>query len=143
MPDVLLVKTIFRCRDGDVGLLTPTAAHWFDILRERVPQLKHHVISMSPPAAPSIITADERALLRGRCMQIRSLKVFPIEAIVRGYITGSAWSEYVNPMLQTGDAQECSLTKHPDIPRLAPSMVSPCLKVFSSAKSSPAAPSIR
>lgn len=27
-------------------------------------------------------------------MQVRSLKVFPIEAIVRGYITGSAWKEY-------------------------------------------------
>lgn len=27
-------------------------------------------------------------------MQVRRLKVFPIEAIVRGYITGSAWTEY-------------------------------------------------
>ena len=27
-------------------------------------------------------------------MQVRKLKVFPIEAIVRGYITGSAWNEY-------------------------------------------------
>jgi phosphoribosylaminoimidazole-succinocarboxamide synthase len=27
-------------------------------------------------------------------MQVRRLKVFPIEAIVRGYISGSAWKEY-------------------------------------------------
>lgn len=27
-------------------------------------------------------------------MQVRKLKVFPVEAIVRGYITGSAWKEY-------------------------------------------------
>ena len=27
-------------------------------------------------------------------MQVRRLKIFPIEAIVRGYITGSAWKEY-------------------------------------------------
>lgn len=27
-------------------------------------------------------------------MQVRHLKIFPIEAIVRGYITGSAWKEY-------------------------------------------------
>lgn len=27
-------------------------------------------------------------------MQVRQLKVLPIESIVRGYITGSAWSEY-------------------------------------------------
>lgn len=28
-------------------------------------------------------------------MQVRRLKIFPIESIVRGYITGSAWREYV------------------------------------------------
>ena len=27
-------------------------------------------------------------------MQVRKLKILPIEAIVRGYITGSAWKEY-------------------------------------------------
>ena len=27
-------------------------------------------------------------------MQVRRLKIFPIEAIVRGYISGSAWKEY-------------------------------------------------
>lgn len=27
-------------------------------------------------------------------MQVRKLQIFPIEAIVRGYITGSAWKEY-------------------------------------------------
>ncbi|KAM3521998.1 hypothetical protein MY4038_008799 [Beauveria bassiana] len=75
-------------------ILCQISSHWFDVLRERVPELKHHVISMRPPATPEIVTAEEHALLRGRCMQIRSLKVFPIEAIVRGYITGSAWSEY-------------------------------------------------
>ncbi|OAR00706.1 hypothetical protein LLEC1_00247 [Akanthomyces lecanii] len=75
-------------------ILCQMSSHWFDVLRERVPELKHHVLSMRPPAAPEVITAEERTLLRGRCMQIRSLKVFPIEAIVRGYITGSAWSEY-------------------------------------------------
>ncbi len=32
--------------------------------------------------------------LQNRSMQVRRLKVFPLEAIVRGYITGSAWTEY-------------------------------------------------
>ncbi|KAI9701703.1 MAG: Bifunctional purine biosynthetic protein ade1 [Bogoriella megaspora] len=32
--------------------------------------------------------------LRHRSMQVRRLKIFPIESIVRGYITGSAWKEY-------------------------------------------------
>ncbi len=32
--------------------------------------------------------------LKDRCMQVRRLKVFPIEAIIRGYVSGSAWKEY-------------------------------------------------
>ncbi|KAK3190917.1 Bifunctional purine biosynthetic protein ade1 [Lecanicillium sp. MT-2017a] len=75
-------------------ILCQMSSHWFKVLAERVPELKHHVISMNPPAAPEVVTKEEKDLLRGRCMQIRSLKVFPIEAIVRGYITGSAWNEY-------------------------------------------------
>lgn len=44
-------------------------------------------------------------------MQVRRLKVFPIEAIVRGYITGSAWKEYqhngtVHGMLMPEGLQE-------------------------------------
>lgn len=35
-----------------------------------------------------------RAQLQDRSMQVRKYKIFPIEAIVRGYITGSAWAEY-------------------------------------------------
>lgn len=79
------------------SILCQISAHWFSVLASRVPELKHHVISLNPPAAPEVVTPAERAALRGRCMQIRSLKVFPIEVIVRGYITGSAWSESVSP----------------------------------------------
>ena len=32
--------------------------------------------------------------VRRRSMVVKRLKVFPIESIVRGYITGSAWSSY-------------------------------------------------
>ncbi|KAH6896741.1 phosphoribosylaminoimidazole-succinocarboxamide synthase [Thelonectria olida] len=72
-------------------ILCQLSAHWFKVLAEKVPELKHHVLSLNPP---EVVTPAERAVLRGRCMQIRSLKVFPIEVIVRGHITGSAWSEY-------------------------------------------------
>lgn len=37
---------------------------------------------------------SERETYDRRCMQVRNLKVFPIEAIVRGYCAGSAWLEY-------------------------------------------------
>jgi phosphoribosylaminoimidazole-succinocarboxamide synthase len=32
--------------------------------------------------------------LEGRCMLVRRLSILPVEAIVRGYITGSAMKEY-------------------------------------------------
>ena len=35
-----------------------------------------------------------RDQLEGRCLLVRKLRVLPIEAIVRGYITGSGWKEY-------------------------------------------------
>jgi len=35
-----------------------------------------------------------RDQLEYRCLLVKELKVFPVEAIVRGYITGSAWTEY-------------------------------------------------
>ena len=43
---------------------------------------------------PSILPDDWEDELKGRSMLVRRLKVFPIEAIVRGYLTGSAWSSY-------------------------------------------------
>ncbi|KAL2433950.1 Phosphoribosylaminoimidazole-succinocarboxamide synthase [Exophiala dermatitidis] len=76
----------------DKGLiLTLITAHWFDYLEKRIPGLKTHFISLDlPPAVPRHLIPQ----LKGRSMLVRKLKVFPVEAIVRGYITGSAWSSY-------------------------------------------------
>lgn len=40
------------------------------------------------------LSADELAQVQGRAMVVRRITPLPLEAIVRGYITGSAWSEY-------------------------------------------------
>ncbi|KAK8052004.1 Phosphoribosylaminoimidazole-succinocarboxamidesy nthase [Apiospora rasikravindrae] len=73
------------------AVLTQLTAHWFSVLKEKIPDLKTHFITLDPPAG---LTPAETELVRGRSMQVRKYKVFPIEAIVRGYITGSAWKEY-------------------------------------------------
>ncbi|KAI4866625.1 phosphoribosylaminoimidazole-succinocarboxamide synthase [Hypoxylon rubiginosum] len=73
------------------ALLTQQSAHWFRILSEKVPGLKTHFLTTDVPAA---VSAQEAQLIRTRSMQVRKLKVFPLEAIVRGYVTGSAWKEY-------------------------------------------------
>ena len=66
-------------------------AHWFRILQEQIPDLKTHFISLDLPTS---VPGHIRAQLKGRSMRVRRLQVFPLEAIVRGYITGSAWSSY-------------------------------------------------
>ncbi|KAK2026694.1 saicar synthetase [Colletotrichum zoysiae] len=73
------------------AILTHASAHWFKVLSDRVPGLKTHFLTLDPP--PGLSAADA-ALIKNRAMQVRRLKVIPLEAIVRGYITGSAWSEY-------------------------------------------------
>ncbi|KLJ07428.1 phosphoribosylaminoimidazole-succinocarboxamide synthase [Blastomyces silverae] len=72
-------------------LLTLLTTHWFKILTNAIPGLRTHFITLD---LPSQIPESLRPSLQNRCMQVRKLKVFPIEAIVRGYITGSAWKEY-------------------------------------------------
>jgi phosphoribosylaminoimidazole-succinocarboxamide synthase len=72
-------------------LLTLLSAHWFTLLPTLIPELRTHFITL---ALPSVIPLSQQAPLRNRSMQVRKLKIFPIEAIVRGYITGSAWKEY-------------------------------------------------
>ncbi|KAI1449248.1 phosphoribosylaminoimidazole-succinocarboxamide synthase [Annulohypoxylon stygium] len=73
------------------ALLTLQSVHWFNVLAQKVPGLKTHFLTTDVPAQ---VKADEAQLIRNRSMQVRKLKVFPLEAIVRGYVTGSAWKEY-------------------------------------------------
>ena len=78
---------------GKGVLLTLLTAHWFHVLTAAIPKLQTHFLTLDLPSA---IPTSARSYLRDRSMQVRKLKVFPIEAIVRGYITGSAWAEYRN-----------------------------------------------
>ena len=75
------------------SLIQMPVAFWFNLLGAQLPNFKHHVLSLKPPSDFQLIAPTEKASLRGRCMQVKALKLFPIEAIVRGYLTGSAWAE--------------------------------------------------
>ncbi|KAI1100974.1 phosphoribosylaminoimidazole-succinocarboxamide synthase [Jackrogersella minutella] len=73
------------------AVLTLQSEHWFKVLTEKIPGLKTHFLTT---AAPASVSEAEARLIRNRSMQVRRLRVFPLEAIVRGYVTGSAWKEY-------------------------------------------------
>ncbi|ERF69438.1 Phosphoribosylaminoimidazole-succinocarboxamide synthase [Endocarpon pusillum Z07020] len=77
------------------SLLTKLSARWFEFLKSEIPALHTHFIELSIPDTLKQ-SVPERLVhqLQDRTMQVRRLKVFPIEAIVRGYVTGSAWKEY-------------------------------------------------
>ncbi|KAH7037469.1 putative phosphoribosylaminoimidazole-succinocarboxamide synthase [Microdochium trichocladiopsis] len=75
-------------------LLTFLSVHWFKVLADKIPGLKTHFLSTTLPASSSSISPEDAATIKGRSMHVRKLKVFPVEAIVRGYVTGSAWKEY-------------------------------------------------
>ncbi|KAJ5162362.1 hypothetical protein N7492_007754 [Penicillium capsulatum] len=76
---------------GKGVLLTLCTQTWFKILSEAIPSLRTHFLTLD---LPSQIPESLRPTLQNRSMQVRKLRILPIEAIVRGYITGSAWKEY-------------------------------------------------
>jgi phosphoribosylaminoimidazole-succinocarboxamide synthase len=73
---------------GKGALLTEMALFWFAHLEGIVP---HHLTGDDPV---SVVVADEREQVRGRSMLVKRLKPLPVEAVVRGYLAGSGWSEY-------------------------------------------------
>ncbi|KAF1830168.1 phosphoribosylaminoimidazole-succinocarboxamide synthase [Decorospora gaudefroyi] len=74
---------------GKGALLTAMSIYWFNYLPTQVPGLETHFLNNDLPAAIS-----DQTELKDRSMQVRRLRILPTESIVRGYITGSGWSEY-------------------------------------------------
>ncbi len=69
-------------------VLTKMSKFWFDFTQDVVP---NHMISTDPEDMPEYFRQDRFA---GRSMLCRKLRMFPVECIVRGYITGSGWAGY-------------------------------------------------
>jgi len=73
-------------------VLTAMSAFWFEHLADVVPG---HLLSTDLADLPAEVQPGaEAAGLAGRIMITRRAEMLPIEIIVRGYITGSAWKEY-------------------------------------------------
>ena len=71
-------------------VLSQISLFWFDFLSDIVPNL---VITADVTRYPESLHkyADQ---LRGRSMIVQRAEMFPVECVVRGYISGSAWKEY-------------------------------------------------
>ncbi len=67
---------------GKGAVLTGISDFWFQRTGQIVP---NHLIS---------VTEDVPDDVRGRAMVVQKLQMLPVECVVRGYITGSGWSDY-------------------------------------------------
>jgi len=75
------------------AVLTQISAYWFRRLADVTP---NHLISANAAEIERMVPAlaGHRAAIAGRAMLCRRTEVFPVECVVRGYISGSAWKEY-------------------------------------------------
>ena len=71
-------------------VLTQLSLFWFEFLHDIVP---NHLVTADVNRYPELVRryADQ---LRGRSMMVLRAEMIPVECVVRGYISGSAWKEY-------------------------------------------------
>ncbi|ANZ76363.1 BA75_03998T0 [Komagataella pastoris] len=79
-------------------ILTQLSVFWFDFL---APYIKNHLVASNDKEVfallPSKLSEEKyKSQLEGRSLIVKKHRLIPLEAIVRGYITGSAWKEYKN-----------------------------------------------
>jgi phosphoribosylaminoimidazole-succinocarboxamide synthase len=89
---------VLPCGIPDKGkILNQISAYWFEETKQIIP---NHVIAMVDDVKilDKYLPASKRfkypEYLAGRSMVVRKLERLPIECVVRGYLAGSAWSEY-------------------------------------------------
>jgi len=118
--DVVMAETI----PMKGAVLTQISAWWFERLNGVVP---HHLISADAEAIIRQVPAlrDHRAAIAGRAMLCRRTKVFPIECVIRGYLSGSAWKEYKAHGTLAGQKLAPSLVESA---KLEPAIFSPATK---------------
>jgi len=73
---------------GKGRVLTELSHFWFDKLRDIVP---NHLTGIDPA---TVVAPGERDQIAGRAMVVKKYRPLLVEAVVRGYIIGSGWSDY-------------------------------------------------
>jgi phosphoribosylaminoimidazole-succinocarboxamide synthase len=71
-------------------ILTQLSLFWFDYLKSIVP---NHLLTAVAERFPNELQPF-LAQLNGRSMVVKRAKMFPVECVVRGYLSGSGWKDY-------------------------------------------------
>jgi phosphoribosylaminoimidazole-succinocarboxamide synthase len=93
-------------------VLTAVTAFWLEHLDDVAP---NHLVSFD---VPEQLTSDAGvgAYLSGRVMVVRRAEMLPIECIVRGYLSGSAWAEYRRSQSMHGTPLPAGLRQSEKLP---------------------------
>ncbi|HKY30003.1 MAG TPA: phosphoribosylaminoimidazolesuccinocarboxamide synthase [Pyrinomonadaceae bacterium] len=97
-------------RKGEV--LTALSRFWFEKLAHVVP---NHMVTTDVQQMPPVVrqASDE---LNGRSMLVRRADVFPVECVVRGYLSGSGWKDYLRTGEVCGHKLPEGLTESAELP---------------------------
>ncbi|MEX2110098.1 MAG: phosphoribosylaminoimidazolesuccinocarboxamide synthase [Gemmatimonadaceae bacterium] len=106
------------------AVLTQLTAWW---LRQLEPAVQHHMLSADTREIVREVPAlkGHEHELAGRAMLCRHSTVFPVECVVRGYLSGSAWKEYRERGTLAGERLPPKLRESD---RLDPPLFSPARK---------------
>jgi phosphoribosylaminoimidazole-succinocarboxamide synthase len=92
-------------------VLTAVTDFWLSELAAVAP---NHLVSLKVPEGAAEGEAVES--LEGRVMVVRKAEMLPIECIVRGYLSGSAWAEYRRSQTMHGHAMPAGLRQSEKLP---------------------------
>ncbi|MBM3707111.1 MAG: phosphoribosylaminoimidazolesuccinocarboxamide synthase [Actinobacteria bacterium] len=73
------------------AVLNKISNFWFDFLKGVI---KNHILQTEIEKFPKIFK-KYKDILNGRAVIVKKVKIYPIECVVRGYITGSGWEDYI------------------------------------------------
>jgi phosphoribosylaminoimidazole-succinocarboxamide synthase len=96
---------------GKGELLTHMAMFWFGKLAHLCP---NHLTGELPE---SVVDSSEVQQVVGRSMLVKRLKPIPVEAVVRGYLAGSGWTEYQQGQAVCGVALPAGLSNAARLPQ--------------------------
>jgi phosphoribosylaminoimidazole-succinocarboxamide synthase len=107
------------------AVLTQITAWWLARLGPEIGP--NHLISADPDAIAAAVPgiAAHRDVWARRAMLVRRTRVVPVECVVRGYISGSAWKEYREAGTLAGEPLPAGLVESQ---RLDPPIFSPATK---------------
>jgi phosphoribosylaminoimidazole-succinocarboxamide synthase len=119
--DVVMSETI----PHKGAVLTQITAWWLRQLESK--NIRHHMLTADVSEIVREVPrlGDHERELAGRAMLCRRTTVFPIECVVRGYLSGSAWKEYREHGTLAGEPLRKGLRESD---RLDPPLFSPATK---------------